>query len=320
MVKKRFKTASLILVMVLVLTTVFPIQAFAVSKQLDIPWRHQWLNDGGYCGELCIQSVALYYGTYISQYLVRDFAGGEVIAGADVDPPYGNASNVYDLLKLNWDRWNYNSSTPQYKKFLNWTKAKLNQGYPVIFGVYLADCSDEDFDHIIPAIGFSAASVSTYNNNDTITFYDNFTPPQSYTRTFGSFYDTRSMNGNGAVYDLCLPKNYDYGDVITGVEDYYDETYPVKLCVNCNDEPNPAESEPPVNMNATITISGLTSGHEYMLLRYGDTDDIPSYNFADSTDDADSVVIFTATGTTKTLTDTIMSDNLAVYRCVETED
>lgn len=318
--KKKMKKASLVLIIALVITTLCPIQAFAVTNQLDIPWRHQWLNDGGYCGELCIQSIALYYGTYISQYWAREFADGEVIAGCEVDPPYGNASDVYDLLKLNWSRWNYNSSTPQYKKFLNWTKSHLYAGHPVLFGAYLSDCDDPDFDHIIPAIGFNAASLSTYSNNDTLTFYDNFTPAQPYTRTFGTLYDTRSMNDNGDNYDLCLPKNVDYGDAITGVEDYYDECFPVKLAVNCNDEPNPDENEAAVNMNATITITGLTIGDEYMLLRYDDTDDIPSYNFADSDDDALSVVYFTATASTKTLYDTIWSDDLAVYRCVEAED
>jgi hypothetical protein len=117
--KHKMKKVSFVLILVLLLTIIFPIQAFAISKQLDIPWRHQWLNDNGYCGELCIQSIALYYGTYISQYWAREFADGEVIAGCEVDPPYGNASDVYDLLKLNWTRWNYRQSEPQYKKFLN---------------------------------------------------------------------------------------------------------------------------------------------------------------------------------------------------------
>ncbi len=318
--KHKMKKVSFVLILVLLLTIIFPIQAFAISKQLDIPWRHQWLNDNGYCGELCIQSIALYYGTYISQYWAREFADGEVIAGCEVDPPYGNASDVYDLLKLNWTRWNYRQSEPQYKKFLNWTKDKLNKGYPVLFGAYLSDCDDEDFDHIIPAIGFNAASVNNYSDNDTITFYDNFTPAQSYTRTFGSFFDTRRMNRNGATYDLCLPKNVDYGDAITGIEDYYDECYPVKLAVNCNDEPNPDEGESPVNMAATVTVSGLTVGNDYMLLRYDDTDDIPSYNFADSVDDALSVIYFTATAATMTFNDTIWSDDLAVYRCCDAED
>lgn len=318
--KNKLKKVSFILILVLVITALFPIQAFAVSKQLGIPWRHQWLNDGGYCGELCIQSIALYYGTYISQYWVREFADGEVIAGCDVAPPYGNASDVYDLLKLNWSRWNYNKTQPQYQSFLNWTKGKLNNGYPVLFGAYLSDCNDEDFDHIIPAIGFSATSVTTYNNSDTLTFYDNFLPNQSYTRTFGSLYDDRDMDGNGATYDLCLPKDVDYADAITGVEDYYDECYPVKLAVDCNDEPNPADNESPVNMVATVTISGLTAGNEYLLLRYGDTDDIPSYNFENSIDDAVDYWYFTATGTTHEISDMIWSDDLAVYRCVEAED
>jgi len=318
--KKKMKKVSLVLVIALVITTLCPIQAFAVSNQLEIPWRHQWLNDGGYCGELCIQSVALYYGTYISQYWAREFADGEVIAGCEPDDPnQGSAWEVYHLLKLKADRWDYESSNPQYKNFLNWVKGKLNKDYPVLFGAYLSDGVDEDFDHIIPAIGFSANSVRNYSNNDTITFYDNFLPNQSYTRTFGSFYDTRSMNGNGDDYDLCLPKEVDYGDVIIGIKDTFHECFPVRLSVDCNDEPNPYENESPIEMDAEITITELTIGDDYMLLRYGDTDDIPSYNFADSVDDAVDVQYFTATDTTMILYDTIWSDDLAVYRCVEEE-
>lgn len=312
--KKR--TCLVIFTLVFVIATTVAVSA-TQTKLLDIPWRHQWLNDGGYCGETCIQSAALFNGTYISQSLARTYGGGEVIVGADVDPPYGNASAVYDKLKLTYDRWDYIAGGVwQYQDFLNWTKAHLNQDHPVLFGVYTKDGNDPDFDHIIPAIGFSATSVSTYSNNDTITFYDNFLPNQSYTRTFGSFYDRRNMRRNGAIYYYCLPKKYDYGDAITGIEDPNDETYPVKLAVDVNDEPNVSQGASPVNMNATITISELTPGNTYLLLRYNDYTNIPNQNFKQQSSQASSVVTFTATGATAIVSDTIMSDTMAAYRCV----
>lgn len=286
------------------------------SVMLDIPWQHQWLNDGGYCGETAIKDAALLYGTYISQEVAREYGGGEVIVGCEVDAPYGNASAVYDKLKLTYDRWNYNSGTPQYKKFLNWTKWHLNEGHPVLFGAYLSDCSDEDFDHIIPAIGFTAESVYDYSDNDTITMYDNFLPAQSYTRTFGSFFDDRSMQGNGSDNYMCLPKDVDYGDAITGIVDQNHETYPVKLSVDVYDEPNVSQGASPVLMNAAITVSGLQSGESYMLLRYNDYESIPTHHFKRKSSQAAKVVTFVATDTTYTMNDTIMSDTMAAYRCV----
>lgn len=311
------KRASLIiLTLVLLLTSTVAVYA-TTTKLLDIPWRHQWLNDGGYCGETSIQSIALYNGTYVSANLARIYGGGEVIIGADVDPPYGNASAVYNKLKLTYDRWDYMAGGVwQYDDFLVWMKQHLNQDHPVVFGVYLNDCNDPDFDHIVHAIGFSATSVDTYSDIDTITFYDNFLPAQSYTRTFESFVDTRKNWDSSAPYYACLPAKYDYGDAITGIVDPNNETYPVKLAVDVNEEPNVTQGESPVNMNATITISDLTPGNTYLLLRYNDYTNIPSQDFKQLSSQADSVVTFTVTSTTATLSDTIMSDTLAAYRCV----
>jgi hypothetical protein len=54
------------------------------SVQLNIPPRAQWDNNNGYCGECAIQQIALYYGSYISQYNARkiiDPAAGCLGAG-----------------------------------------------------------------------------------------------------------------------------------------------------------------------------------------------------------------------------------------------
>ena len=49
--------------------------AAAAEVRLDIPARLQWANTGGYCGETSVQMSALYYGAYVSQFVVRA-AGG----------------------------------------------------------------------------------------------------------------------------------------------------------------------------------------------------------------------------------------------------
>jgi hypothetical protein len=46
----------------------------ANTTVLDIPPRFQWENGHGFCGETSIQSISLYYGSYISQNQVRKLA------------------------------------------------------------------------------------------------------------------------------------------------------------------------------------------------------------------------------------------------------
>ena len=41
------------------------------TTSLPIPPRLQWDELDGYCGECSIQQAALYFGTYVSQYVCR---------------------------------------------------------------------------------------------------------------------------------------------------------------------------------------------------------------------------------------------------------
>ncbi|QHI72349.1 hypothetical protein [Aminipila terrae] len=56
-------------------------------------------------------------------------------------------------------------------------------------------------------------------------------------------------------------------------------------------------------------------GEKYVLLKYTDYTKVPDSNFINSK--ADTVKAFSATGSSITLSDSFMSDTLAVYRCVK---
>ncbi|CAF1530475.1 unnamed protein product [Rotaria sordida] len=43
---------------------------------LDISPRFQWDHGNGYCGEVSLQCIGLYYGAWISQGLIRDINKG----------------------------------------------------------------------------------------------------------------------------------------------------------------------------------------------------------------------------------------------------
>ena len=62
------------------------------SRTMDMRPREMWVDDGGYCGSLSIQEVALSYGAWISQDLVRKSAAD---GGDSGDPVHG------------WEVWVY---------------------------------------------------------------------------------------------------------------------------------------------------------------------------------------------------------------------
>ena len=278
-----------------------------VSRQLNIPGRLQWDNANGYCGETSIQMIGLYYGNYISQDICRTVAGGEVLIGDD------NGEAALNSMSFTYEEWDYNQATPQYQNYLVWIKQQLYNYHPVIITVFVAGMSDPDYDHIIPAIGFTAADTSIFQNTDVLKFNDCY-DSTFYTRDFQYMWDTRSMSGNGADYEYCIPKNVDYGCAVTGIKDSQHVTKPVHLSINRWDEPNVTLGQSPVLLNATVTIDSLTIGDKYALLRYNDYTTIPSSVFNPA--GATSVVYFMASGTSQTFSDSFMSNTAAFFRCI----
>lgn len=280
------------------------------SVQLDIPPRAQWENSHGYCGECSIQQCALHFGAYVSQYRVREI----------IDPTQqqqvlvpANSGPIFDALRLACEAWNSAQPIPQYQNYLVWTKGHLQQNHPVILCVYIQGLNDPDYDHIFPATGFTSVDTNLYHTGDTLVFNDDFAATP-FTRTFGTFYDTRAMSGNGATNVYCLPRDTDYGCAVTGIKNGSDPVLPVSLKVDRWDEPNISQGMSPVRMNATIQVSALTTGVSYVLLRYNDYHRVPTNHYLSSA--YDSSTTFTATNSTQTLSDFFMSDATVIYRCV----
>ena len=280
------------------------------SVQLDIPPRLQWDNNNGYCGECSIQQIALYYGAYISQYRARAII--DPTQQQDVWVPE-NSGPIFDALRLTYQAWDSSSATPQYQAYLVWAKGHLQQGHPVIIDVYVQGESDPDYDHIIPATGFTSVDATTYHTNDTLIFNDNYAATH-YTRTFGSLYDTRAMSGNGAAYEYCIPRDTDYGCAVTGIKDDSGTALPVSLKVDRWDEPNIPQGASPVQLNATIQMRSLTAGSQYALLRYDDYRNVPTSNYLSSAFSA--AMVFVATNSVQMLSDRFLSNTTVIYRCV----
>jgi hypothetical protein len=282
------------------------------SIQLPIPPRTQWNNADGYCGETSIQSIALYYGTWVSEDVVRTLAGGELLIGV-------NGPQALTALHLDFTEWNNAQAQPQFQSFMLWMKTYLLQGSPSFFGAYLTDGNDDpDYDHIMPATGVVTANPAAYDPNDVLTWNDNF--GDQITRGASAIVATRASCAFSSVQGGCIPQNVDYGIAVTGVVDPQHVTLPVRLAVAQSSEPNVSLGDPPIQMTGNVTVSGLAAGSNYSLLRYDDTTQVPTnataaqYLSSSSTYRMD----FTASGSQWAHTDpnTFTSGGSTTYRCV----
>ncbi|MFN8398173.1 MAG: T9SS type A sorting domain-containing protein [Bacteroidia bacterium] len=294
------------IVLLILLTAAASLPA-QVTHVLDIPPRLQWDNDGGYCGETSIQSIALYYGNYISQDFCRNVAGGEVLIGND------NGEVALDAFSFNIEEWDYGQATPQYQDHLVWLKSHIARDHPVIITVFVAGENSSEYDHIVPAIGYSSTDTTAFHNSDQLMFNDNYAST-TYTRTFGSIWDDRFMNGNGATYDYCIPQEVNYACAVTGIKDLAHVTKPLHMSINRWDEPNVTQGENPVLLTGTLVAESLQVGNRYALLRYNDYHLVPSSGFNPT--GASSTTYFVATGSTYTTTATFMSNTAVFFRCV----
>jgi len=279
-----------------------------INRRINIPGRLQWDNSNGYCGETSIQMIGLYYGNYISQNISRSIAGGsQVLIGNN------NGEKTIDKLAFTFEVWDFNKTTPQYQEYLVWLKKQLNNSHPVIITAYIKGMSDPDYDHILPAIGFTSSDTTTFHDTDQLIYNDCY-DSSSYSRTFQSIWDLRSMIGNGANNKYCIPKNINFGCAVTGIKDDQHVTKPIHLTLDKWNEPNVSIGESAIMMKSKINIDSLNIGTKYALLRYNNYTSVPSSGFNPS--NASSVVYFTATASSQVFTDSFMSNTAVFFRCI----
>jgi len=284
----------------------------AVSTTLlAIPARQQWDENNGYCGETSIQSFALYFGTYASQYRIRGFINpnqqSQLLIGV-------NEQTALRALHLKFEQWNSNSPTPQWQNYLAWVKRELQKGAPVIGTLYVKGMTDPDYDHIVPFIGFrSSFDTTRYHASDTLLFNDNYATT-TLVRTVGTLAATRRGTNTGS-FTYAIPSRVDYGCAVTGIVDTLRETVPVRLQVDRSSEPNLITGAQPVTLNATVNIQSLVPGKTYSLLRYDDPARVPDSGFL-AKGGYTSARTFTATAATQAFTDRFLSNAVVTYRCV----
>ena len=312
------------------------------EADLGIAPRFQWSANYGYCGETSFVSGALHYGAYLSQYDARAYASegmdqrleeSQLLVGV-------NADVAADRLHLESTSW----SDAGAEDFLSWVKENVVQGNPVIIGVYtnawLFDddpdpwAGSDEYDHVVPvmSVGSDVSLTDTdYHDDDTITFSDNGllgddTPEGSeyyFRYSFADFPMTRNeANDPDAPWYALASEAADYGIAITGVIDAAGDTLPVQVETSVNYEEPAMEdgssarpSSSPVTL--TVQVSGLSPGTDYVLYRYDNVDVVPNSAFnSHASAAARSWPVRIDAGSTFSVTETIDSSDVAVYRAV----
>ncbi len=299
----------------------------------NIPPRIQWHANGGYCGEVSLISAGLYYGQYVSQYDVRALLGDQsvqLLIGV-------NDQTAAQLMHLNSIEWDTDDEDNTHD-FMAWIKQNVVQGFPVAIGIYINESffdhtrGDPDYDHIVPVTGIDsnhALNDPNYYADDVIHFSDNgiwqpSNPPCNFCYAFAPFQDTRKRanNKSGPLYSVTDDAS-NYGIAITGVMDLNGETLPVRVDTNLNYENPPIASgsnarPAPAPLTLTITLSNLEPGIPYVLYRYNSLSSVPNSSFNGNAGNAYEMwPVQIDSGTTYVMTETINSDEIAVYRAIK---
>ena len=325
-----------------------PAAATTYTAGSRLPPRIQWNANYGYCGETAFVSAGLYYGQYISQYDARAIASKNARQSLESSQLLLGVNDVAAAKAMHLNATAFNTAKqPTSTAFLSWVKSNVVAGSPVVIGVFMnqsrfygtanLNAGDTEYDHIVTVTGITSTrsltgpttGPTTYYADDVLTFNDgglwtgtNGQPQNSFSYSFGTFATTRQRANSktGAVYSL--KSGADYGIAITGIIDLNRDTVPVRLTTSVNaetptmvDGSNTRPAAKPVTL--TITVSSLKPGTTYNLYRYSSMANVPDSTFnANAAKAAQKWTITIPSGSTYTMTQTINSNEIAVYRAV----
>jgi len=281
------------------------------SQVIPIRPRMQWNTNGGFCGALSVQVMAMSYGAWISQDLIRKAnRGGPCFGhtslakngtsgeeGCEVGPD--NYAVTARGLKLAFDVWDYRQPAPQASAWKRWMKSHLAKGEPVMWVPMEKGNSHTPygprscpggghFDHHEPIIGIGSnhdLSDATVYDDDWIVHFSDYDLQPCY-RKINSLDDDFNMEGNcGAARKdkrqmfPCFFRDVTYGMSITGLQ-LKVPSLRVFLDVDTPYEPNVRLSESPTILHGTVRVQGLRPGLRYALYRFNGTAALPeSSNF-----------------------------------------
>lgn len=312
--------------------------------KINTPARYQWIENNGYCGEVSMISAGLYYGQYLSQYDARAIAFrgvpqtvGKLLLSDESD------ARLAEEMHLNFTTWSSSKKDRTAEQFLAWVKQNVIKGYPVAIALYMNQYrfgesrepayESEWYDHLVSVTGigtFHSPTDPDYYADDKIYFSDHGAwkyadnPPYHFSYSFAEFQKDRVQANakNGLIYSL-MKQGPHFGIAITGVRDLNNDTVPVRLETDVNNEKyaikegsNDRPAAVPIRLK--VTVSGLQPGTDYTLYRYNSLSRVPDSEFnAHASSAHKSWKIKIASGSTYVFNEDIRSDEIAVYRAVK---
>lgn len=310
----------------------------------NLPPRLQWLNNAGYCGEVSTIMAGLKYGQYFSQYDVREIAAASTTNAQTTTEYLVGVNDQHAAKNLRLDAIEFDSSSPgNADGYLAWVKSMVRSGYAPTITVYMnyyqfygttnPDAGDDEYDHIVSVAHISSQhDDDQYHDDDIITIEDHGLwapkvtgPVYLFNFTFAAFKGTRQQANakNGAIYTLpSSPTTQNYGIAHTGPTDSSHELLPVFVATSVNYEDpvigrNSNTRPEAMPLEITATVSGLANGVQYVLYRYDDEEKVPTGSFNRNSGAAKRVYAFQGSETgTYTVTESIMSSDKAIFRCV----
>jgi hypothetical protein len=317
--------------------------------------RKQWPNSGGFCGSASIQTLALGYGAWVSQDVVRKSASGDGCGHGSATEGFEistfNIGEALTNLQFQFDMFDSdNTPLPQSGTYLQWLKTHLVNLEPVVWFIMCQGDSHsacgQEWDHIEPVWALYSNNSLEGNEEEVVVYGDDVLAHASdyapdgeanlgYYRAFNTLTDTAEFQGNCSEAQAgvgknemypCLAEDHDYGVAITGPSA---DTERVALSVDSFEEPDLRFHQAPVNLTGTVTAMNLNPGTAYIVYRWDVSlpDDLtapwamplPTDKSAYETSGATSRFEFTAAATTKTWVDTepILSSGATYYRVVQ---
>uniref|UniRef100_A0A0G4GXC6 Peptidase C39-like domain-containing protein n=1 Tax=Chromera velia CCMP2878 TaxID=1169474 RepID=A0A0G4GXC6_9ALVE len=310
------------------------------DRVLDVQQRFQWQTNYGYCGEVSLQIAAMYWGTWVSAWTIREMKIAQDymntrrwIGQEEKDSQYvirDGEDPIIAALHLQYSPFASNSiPAPQYEPFMVWMKRQIQSGSPVIFATFVHSSQDEWYDHIAVGHGILSDTVndSQFRSRDVILWsplqYSNLGGTDSG-YTFGSFSNTRrGTDGRRQSEIFQVPRDTCFGIAISGHDNWRADSTRVSV----EYEPFPDENylsgcnrgtrcfRPDENEPLVATVHDLTPGQSYTLLRFDGPANLPSGDYCASnafTRRWD----FTARGTTHSVRDRVHQLDVSFFRAV----
>ena len=307
--------------------------ASAATTLLDMPPRYMWgwqPKVSGYCGSASVQMAGIFFGNWLTEDAIRGTSGGHnanhqllIAYDKDLGVKGTSVADACRALAMNCSMWDYGSApSPQHGAFVAWAAAAIGRGEPVIMGVYWGVESDDDYDHIVPMVGYdSDSSSSSSSSSVSAVYFHDLHTNASLRADLSTFVTTRQGCDSAARFGpgaFCLPKRTDYGLAVRGNQDARGVLLPTRLAMDAWTEPDysreDAQHAPPALLGAMVTVSGLAAGARYALLRFEDPAAVPHEDFLNGA--FSSKTEFVAAGETWSQRATFMSNSTTFFRSV----